>query len=187
MFDAKIVAISIHLSTARIADQDLQLSKIFHTTALKRRCAISKCARECLSEYENPLDRRFHAEPTCCPKCGPKVFLTERRHLDGNGRESVQKTQMNFKTSKNQDCEIASQSCRQDDGVPTENAIKKTQQLLQTGKIVAVKGIGGFHLVCDARNDAALQTLRERKGRVDKPFAVMCRDLETAKKLCRNK
>ena len=64
-----------------------------------------------------------------------------------------------------------------------KSAIEKTQELLQNGKIVAVKGIGGFHLVCDARNDAALQTLRERKGRVDKPFAVMCKDLETAKNL----
>ncbi len=141
------------------------------------------CA-ECLSEYENPLDRRFHAEPTCCPKCGPKVFLTERRHPDGNGRNSVQKTQTNFKSSENKHREIASQSCRQDDGVPSASAIEKTQELLQAGKIVAVKGIGGFHLVCDARNDAALQILRERKGRVDKPFAVMCKDLETAKKLC---
>ena len=62
-------------------------------------------------------------------------------------------------------------------------AIEKTQELLQNGKIVAVKGIGGFHLVCDARNDESLKTLRERKGRVDKPFAVMCKDLETAKSL----
>ncbi len=129
------------------------------------------CA-ECLAEYENPLDRRFHAEPTCCAKCGPKVFFAELRHLDGNGRESVQNL-------PHYDFYAANGVCRQDDGVPVE----QTQQFLQAGKIVAVKGIGGFHLVCDARNDAALQTLRERKGRAQKPFAVMCKDLETAKKL----
>jgi hydrogenase maturation protein HypF len=54
---------------------------------------------------------------------------------------------------------------------------------LCSGGIVAVKGIGGFHLACDARNCAALRTLRERKGRVDKPFAVMCRDLRAAENL----
>ena len=59
-----------------------------------------------------------------------------------------------------------------------ENAITATQKVLSENRIVAVKGMGGFHLACDARSDAALRILRERKGRVDKPFAVMCRDLE---------
>ncbi len=64
-----------------------------------------------------------------------------------------------------------------------EDAISATQKVLSENKIVAIKGIGGFHLACDARNDTALQILRKRKGRIDKPFAVMCRDLETAERL----
>ncbi len=118
-----------------------------------------KMCAECLSEYENPHDRRFHAEPTACEKCGPTVFL----HF------ASESSKFKVQSSKSENC---------------FDVISQTQQLLQNGKIIAVKGIGGFHLVCDARNDAALQTLRERKGRVDKPFAVMCRNLETAKSLC---
>jgi hydrogenase maturation protein HypF len=110
---------------------------------------------DCRTEYENPLYRRFHAEPTACEKCGPNIwFLSERRHLAGNECDSTKK-----------------------------NAITATQKALLNGEIVAIKGIGGFHLACDAKNDKALQILRERKGRVDKPFAVMVKDLETAKNL----
>ena len=135
------------------------------------------CA-ECLSEYENPLDRRFHAEPTCCPKCGPKVFFIspQMSGVAETGRNTTVRECVNSQLKNTlPDGRVSAYE--------TE-AIEKTQALLKGGKIVAVKGIGGFHLVCDARNDAALQILRERKGRVDKPFAVMCKDLETAKKLC---
>ncbi len=100
----------------------------------------------CQSEYDNPLDRRFHAQPNACRYCGPKIWFVGK-----NGKE-----------------------------IFDEDAILAAQRVLSKGKIVAVKGIGGFHLACDSRNDAALRILRERKGRVDKPFAVMCKDLKTA-------
>ena len=115
------------------------------------------CA-DCLAEYENPLDRRFHAEPTCCGVCGPNVYFFSPLSC-GDAEKEKGKT------------------------IDGERAILQTQKALQNGKIVAVKGIGGFHLVCNARNDKTLRTLRERKGRVDKPFAVMCKNLETAKNL----
>ena len=135
------------------------------------------CA-ECRAEYENPLDRRFHAEPTCCPKCGPKVFFISTQRREESGKWKVESGKF-----ESQNPRFNSAFSANHFSICDAEAIELTQQFLQAGKIVAVKGIGGFHLVCDARNDATLQTLRERKGRAQKPFAVMCRDLETAKKL----
>ncbi len=94
--------------------------------------------RPCAVEYGSPADRRFHAETTCCPVCGPRLALH-----DGRG-EAV-------------------------DGDP----VASTLSLLQSGAIVAVKGLGGFHLACDARNAQAVARLRRRKNRDRKPFAVM--------------
>ncbi len=114
---------------------------------------------ECQAEYDDPLDRRFHAQPNACPVCGPQVWLESGEQLSVNG---------------NQLSVISGQYSVKGDG-----AIGAAQALLAAGKIVAVKGLGGFHLACDAANDAVLATLRERKGRVDKPFAVMARDVAT--------
>lgn len=120
--------------------------------------------QKCRAEYEDPLDRRFHAEPTACPKCGPAVWFVpafRRRGKKETAAESFLSKSEKQKTGK---------------------ALVNTQRALQNGRIVAVKGIGGFHLACDAASDAALGVLRERKGRIDKPFAIMVRDLAAARK-----
>ncbi|MCB0180820.1 MAG: carbamoyltransferase HypF [Anaerolineae bacterium] len=107
---------------------------------------------DCQAEYDNPLDRRFHAQPNACPVCGPHV---------------------EFQWSA---LEIQMQKLSVGDSAP-DDPIQAAQSVLAQGGIVAVKGLGGFHLACDATNDQALQTLRQRKGRIDKPFAVMAFDI----------
>ena len=111
--------------------------------------------RDCRVEYENPLDRRFHAEPIACPHCGPRLFLTPSR-----GRGTAL------------------------DPVDGEDVIYQTSLLLSEGEIIAVKGVGGFHLACDALNAEAVERLRRRKYREDKPFAMMAGSVEVIKQYC---
>jgi hydrogenase maturation protein HypF len=109
----------------------------------------------CRAEYENPLDRRFHAEPTACSRCGPQLSLK-----DASGLE----------------VEL--------EGAAGEDAISRVRRLLLNGMIVVIKGIGGFHLACDALNQKAVERLRQRKYREDKPFALMASSLDVVGRYC---
>ncbi len=120
-----------------------------------------KMCPQCQSEYEDPMNRRFHAQPNACLTCGPFLAFL-----------------------KTQDTEHATLSPRiQDRGRTQGNPIERAIQALKEGKIVAIKGLGGFHLACDATNDMAVRKLRERKRRSNKPFAVMAPDMESVKML----
>ncbi len=109
---------------------------------------------DCEKEYKDPTNRRFHAQPVACPKCGPRVWL------EGLNVGKLE---------------------RLSDG---EDTIAKAREFLIQGKILAIKGLGGFHLACDAANVQSVNELRSRKLRVDKPFALMMPDLETVEKHC---
>jgi hydrogenase maturation protein HypF len=131
---------------------------------------------ECYREYTDPADRRFHAQPNACATCGPHVaFYTKSDHGSGSERLPT---------------EPASPSgYPRTDGTWTlyakgEDAIRAAARAIRSGAIVAVKGLGGFHLLVDARNPAAVQMLRKRKQRPTKPLAVMARSLEQLAALC---
>jgi hydrogenase maturation protein HypF len=121
---------------------------------------FAMCAA-CAAEYEDPADRRFHAQPNACWDCGPTVWL--------------QSADDRLPTREPTNCRDWPSHC-----VTGSDAIREAQQLLDDGKILAIKGIGGFHLACDATNETAVRTLRTRKGRAEKPFAVMVRDTAAA-------
>ncbi len=110
---------------------------------------------ECAAEFGDPSDRRFHAQPIACHACGPRASL---ERLDGKVVSFDQHSML-------------------DD-------VDAVTSLLQKGEIVAIKGLGGFHLACDATNDEAVSRLRARKRRYGKPFALMARDLDVITRYC---
>jgi hydrogenase maturation protein HypF len=124
--------------------------------------AFTMCP-QCRAEYDDPRDRRFHAQPNACPVCGPRLELWR------SGPATREQNAANFSEAQNQP---RSAERSYDALLAAANAIRE-------GKIVAVKGLGGFHLMVDARNDKAVQLLRERKQREEKPFALMFPSLES--------
>ena len=112
---------------------------------------------ECRSEYEAPQSRRFHAQPNACPVCGPHLELWDR-----NGKPLT----------------------RSDEQIDRHDILGAAVEAIQKGQIVALKGIGGFHLIVDAANSHAVQELRIRKHREEKPFAVMFPSLAAVRQAC---
>ncbi len=106
----------------------------------------------CQKEYEDPQNRRYHAQPISCKECGPKLTLTIKNEVVSSKEDEI---------------------------------FLKTANLIQEGKIGAIKGMGGFHIVCDAYNDDVIEKLRNYKNRPAKPFAIMCKDLGQIKSIAK--
>ena len=120
---------------------------------------------ECAAEYANPLDRRFHAQPDACFDCGPHITWREAVNGDACGNSSATPTVGTTREA-------------------SDAIIERCVELLASGGIVAIKGLGGFHLACDAANEQAVAELRRRKRRSNKPLAVMVRSLADTERLC---
>ncbi len=118
----------------------------------------------CQREYDDPANRRFHAQPNACPVCGPHLWLVPGSMFQGAG--SVKPEPLNLPK-------------------PAGDPLAQAAELLRAGYILALKGLGGFHLACDAANQATVHRLRERKRRPAKPLAVMIASLEEIRRHCR--
>ncbi len=162
---------------------------------------VSICA-DCLRELFDPSDRRYRYPFINCTNCGPRFTIIRDIPYDRPNTtmapfemcplcqaEYDDPTNRRFHAQPNACPTCGPQVWFQAKGGPVpplraEEAIQATRDLLVAGGIVAIKGLGGFHLACDATNDRAVARLRKRKGRVDKPFALMSFDLDSVERYC---
>lgn len=152
----------------------------------------------CLQDIQDPENRRFHYGFTNCTNCGPRYTIIESTPYDRDTTsmkvfpmcEDCQKEYDDLNGRRYHAEPNACEHCgpvftlKGTDGTVLANgldAIEQAKEHIQNGSIVALKGVGGYHLVCDALQENAVQSLRQRKGRPRKPLAVMAGSLETAK------
>jgi len=130
----------------------------------------------CQSEYIDPTDRRFHAQPNACFECGPRLYLNWGEldpHLSSSWTWSALKEKVP-RPHRNRDEEAAR----------SNSIILEVVEALHENKVVALKGLGGFQLCCNAKSDSAVDKLRERKHRYGKPLAIMFATLKEVVKYC---
>jgi hydrogenase maturation protein HypF len=156
---------------------------------------------DCIRELKDKNNRRYHHPFINCTSCGPRLTILDKIPYD-RVRTSMSKFEMcsacrheyNDPEDRRYDAQpVCCNSCGpyyyvlNSDGThgrKDSEAIRAARNVIEEGGIAAVKGIGGFHLICDASNDDAVKLLRERKARPGKPFAVMMRDIDAVKKRC---
>ncbi|MGW6282468.1 carbamoyltransferase HypF [Kribbella sp. NPDC055071] len=159
---------------------------------------VATCA-DCLAEFADPSDRRYRHPFISCTNCGPRFTI-----ITGLPYDRPATTMADFPLCPDCTREYADPADRRFHAQPIacpacgprlqlvqpgletaygEDALAAAHGLLVDGAILAVKGLGGFHLVCDAGDQAVVATLRKRKDRGDKPFAVMAADLDAARRI----
>jgi hydrogenase maturation protein HypF len=154
----------------------------------------------CLSELRNPEDRRYRYPFTNCTNCGPRFTIIEDMPYD-RSKTTMRRFQMCPQCQAEYDNPLDRRFHAQPNACPecgpqvelvdnqgnlitNSNPIAAASQFLKEGKIVAIKGLGGFLLACDATNDTAVKTLRQRKKRSSKPLAIMVTNVDEAKRHC---
>jgi hydrogenase maturation protein HypF len=145
------------------------------------------CCRECREEIANPTNRRFGYPFTNCTNCGPRYTIIGELPYDRASTTMRSFTMCGDCAGEYQDPADrrfhaqpnACPAC----GPRLSLSLTAIVESLRRGEILAVKGVGGYHLVCDARREATVARLRRGKNRLSKPFAVMVQDLEAARRL----
>lgn len=155
---------------------------------------------ECRSELLNPTDRRYHYPFINCTNCGPRFTIVRTVPYDRSNTTMAQFTmcpecEREYHDPANRRYHAQPNACprcgpqvslltAKGKSVTAQDVFAHVRKLLKQGKVVAIKGLGGYHLACNALDAQAVATLRQRKYREDKPFAVMIRDLATIKRFC---
>src|SRR3989339_551669 len=160
---------------------------------------IATC-QDCLKELFDPMDRRYHYPFINCTNCGPRYSITknipyDRSNTTMNCFTMCEACESEYHDPQNRRFHAQPNACpvcgpqlmllnNEGFAVQTQDPISTVCTLLQDGKIVAVKGLGGYHIACDALNSKSVSLLRKRKYREDKPFAVMMENIEMVNKFC---
>lgn len=155
---------------------------------------------KCIEDIMNKKGKRYRYAFANCTQCGPRYSIIKSLPYDRKNTEMSQfimcKDCMNeYENPSDRRFNSQANCCikcgpsltlldNKGETIECSDEIKKTAEIIKSGKIVAIKGIGGFHLVCDAKNENAVLNLRKRKIRPDKPLAVMMKDIDTAEKYC---
>ena len=163
-------------------------------------CADIATCPDCLKELFDPRDRRYRYPFINCTNCGPRFTIVndipyDRINTTMSNFNMCHDCNSEYHDPKNRRFHAQPNACpvcgpqlmllnNEGFAVQTQDPISTVCTLLHDGKIVAVKGLGGYHIACDALNSKSVSLLRKRKYREDKPFAVMMENIETVNKFC---
>jgi hydrogenase maturation protein HypF len=162
---------------------------------------VSTC-EDCLRDMVDPLDKRYHYPFINCTNCGPRFTIIadipyDRPKTTMAGFKMCSYCQKEYKNPLNRRFHAQpiacpecgphvwfEEKCQSPKAYLQGDGIRQTQKFIKAGKIVGIKGLGGFHLACDATNHGAVEELRRRKLRIEKPFAVIFQDIDSVSQHC---
>ncbi len=199
---ANITSLSTSFLNVKNEKQFTILPSVTHSQPKTQVSPDIAICRDCLKELFNPNDRRYLYPFLNCTNCGPRFTIIKGIPYDRKNT-TMKKFKMcpvcedEYNDPMNRRFHAQPNACAEcgprvllikskDKRVTVSDykAIKDSVRLLKQGNIIAIKGLGGFHLACDATNENAVRRLRSRKYREDKPFAMMVKDINTIKRFC---